>query len=866
MSKAFTLQIWIYLSLVMAVAVAASLIEIVRRRRAAKYEQELERAKVEQEMQQAHYREELERAKVEQETERRKFEQEVALMKLRLEEERARTHRDRASTPAAGESLSDDSGTQHPEWPRIPDVPDELVSACADGGCVLFAGTGLDSLFGLPHWSRALGLVVEEASARGLIGESATLERALARGDVETVESVLLSRLNRTTLLELCQDVMKTSQSVSSSPAHRALRELPFASVLTSSWNHWIEVTFADRNPLSVTAGSSQLQDALSGDRFLIVRLFGDLDKQEAIAFGAAEFRKQIDENETFRRLVASIVQTRTMFFVGISLKGIEEFMKAIRSVTGLSNHFALVPHSIDSEIQEEVFRASYKTQLLLYVADPEHTAVPEFLESLRAKVGLKPQKVQPLTLEAGTISRVVLQNIGPFAHLELKLTNGWNVLLGNNGCGKSTILKAIALGLCGDEPVAAHSAGQLLKAGEDSGAVEIELAGTLYSTRLKREPNGSVRVTTSQITPLQRGRWIALGFPPLRGISERNPAGPSGGARRRPDVDDLLPLLSGTVDHRLDDVKQWIVNLDVKSTPGPDVSEADAERNQALRDSFFARLDSLCPGVHFKFDRVARDSWEVYVRTQDGAASVPIEQVSQGTTSFLGWIGTVLQRGYEIHTGIDDAESSPAVVLVDEIDAHLHPAWQKALVPLINGRFKNLQIITTTHSPLVVAGMKAHEVFIVRRDPSDRSLVTVSPAPIEFEGLRADQILTSPLFGLASSRSDETERDVDLYSRLLGIPAEKRTLDQQHDFERLRERLTAVLAEGQTEVERRVEKAVRRELQRAASPEFAVGEEHLDPEAELRLRSKLSQVFRANEFQQGKAGDEQFRPEGSQR
>ncbi len=736
------------------------------------------------------------------------------------------------------------------EWPRVPDVPDELVRACADRRCVLVAGTGLDCQLGLPNWSQTLAELIERASAQGLLSEAGTLRRSLARGDLVTVESILRRRLERGALFNLYREVIKASRSAGSSQAHRALQELPLADVLTSSWDRGLDRTFADRNPLTVTATSPNIQEALSGSRFLLIRLFGDVDRLETAAFGVDEFRHQMEENETYRRLVAMLVQEHTVFFVGISLKGIEEFMKAIRVSRIAESHFALVPRAADSQIQEELFVGSYNTRLLLYAPDDGHTAVPRFLEALRDKVGVRPQVGTPTVLESETISKVVLKNIGPFRDLELKLNGGWNVLLGNNGCGKSTILKAIALGLCGDEPAAARTAEQLLRTGEDTGFVEVELGGSVYRTQLKREPpvTGSVRVVGSQLTPLQRGRWVSLGFPPLRGISERNPTGPSGATRRRPDVDDLLPLLTGTADHRMDTVKQWIVNLDVKSTQGPEVSTEEAERNKKLRDSFFSRLDSLCPGVDFKFDRVRRDSWEVYVKTQDGAGSIPIGQVSQGTTSFLGWVGTLVQRSYEIHDTAEAAEAASAVVLVDEIDAHLHPEWQKALVPLVSNRFPKLQVITTTHSPLVVAGMKAEEVFIVRRDLADRRSIAVAHPPIEFEGLRADQILTSPLFGLASSRSDETERDVDRYSKLLGIPSEERTPIEKQDFERLRERLSSLLAEGQTEAERRVEKAVRQELRRAVDPAVSASNETLDPEVELRLRSRLSEVFSAEE------------------
>ena len=96
------------------------------------------------------------------------------------------------------------------------------------------------------------------------------------------------------------------------------------------------------------------------------------------------------------------------------------------------------------------------------------------------------------------------------------------------------------------------------------------------------------------------------------------------------------------------------------------------------------------------------------------------------------------------------------ALVLMDEIDAHMHPVWQQVLVPRLKQLFPNVQFIATTHSPLIVAGRSRHEILIFRRQPKTKEIIVNRPTH-DFRGLRADQILTSPAFGLVGARDIET-------------------------------------------------------------------------------------------------------------
>ena len=170
---------------------------------------------------------------------------------------------------------------------------------------------------------------------------------------------------------------------------------------------------------------------------------------------------------------------------------------------------------------------------------------------------------------------------------------------------------------------------------------------------------------------------------------------------------------------------------------------------------------------------------------TVDGP--VPIDLLSQGTISALGWVGTLLQRMYEIYPDVERPELEPAVVLVDEVDTHMHPEWQRALIPRLKARLPKLQLIATTHSPLVVGGMEPVEVIRLRR-AEDSADIVVEPIIQPLKGMRADQILTGPAFDLDTTRDPETAQMLSRYGELLGIT--RRTAEEETEFRELSQEL----------------------------------------------------------------------------
>jgi hypothetical protein len=133
---------------------------------------------------------------------------------------------------------------------------------------------------------------------------------------------------------------------------------------------------------------------------------------------------------------------------------------------------------------------------------------------------------------------------------------------------------------------------------------------------------------------------------------------------------------------------------------------------------------------------------------------TVPFGALSDGYKAYLGWVSDLL---YHLTTGAPSGArliDSKGVVLVDEIDLHIHPAWQRTIIPTIARTLPNLQFIFTTHSPLVVGTLQRENLMTVAR--SKFGFPRFERPTEETFGLSADQILRSEAFGLDSTRDPQ--------------------------------------------------------------------------------------------------------------
>ena len=143
----------------------------------------------------------------------------------------------------------------------------------------------------------------------------------------------------------------------------------------------------------------------------------------------------------------------------------------------------------------------------------------------------------------------------------------------------------------------------------------------------------------------------------------------------------------------------------------------------------------------------------------------VSIHELSLGYRTMLAWMVDFAAMLFERYPESKNPLAEPAVLLVDEIDLHLHPKWQKTLIDFLNKRFPNTQFIATAHSPLLVQEAADYNLVLLEKKGSN---IIINNDPVSIKNWRIDQILTSDLFGIKSVRPKKTQQLLDKRTKIL--------------------------------------------------------------------------------------------------
>jgi predicted ATPase len=325
-------------------------------------------------------------------------------------------------------------------------------------------------------------------------------------------------------------------------------------------------------------------------------------------------------------------------------------------------------------------------------------------------------------------ITRVKLENVRTFErfvwHPPKETPTGWHVILGDNGSGKSTFLRAIALAFSG--PAEAHALRQdwntWLRHESSECLIELEIAqdneydfwsekgrqskGALkFGLRLAREVGSpstfSIQSLKTSADPNrhvwgENQGWFSAGFGPFRRFSGGNK-----------DYEKLFYTSPRLARHL--------------STFGEDVALTEAI--SWLRDLRFKQLEEKAAGallpkitafvnqtgfLPHNAKLTAVDSERVVFKDGNGF-EVSVLDLSDGFRSVLSMTFELI-RQMSFAYGPDKIflednpciVSAPGVVLIDEVDVHLHPSWQRRIGPWFRDHFPNVQFIVTTHSPFI--------------------------------------------------------------------------------------------------------------------------------------------------------------------
>jgi predicted ATP-binding protein involved in virulence len=129
------------------------------------------------------------------------------------------------------------------------------------------------------------------------------------------------------------------------------------------------------------------------------------------------------------------------------------------------------------------------------------------------------------------------------------------------------------------------------------------------------------------------------------------------------------------------------------------------------------------------------------------------VAQLSDGERNMLALVGDMARRFSVLNPGLQNPNEGAGVALIDEIDLHLHPRWQREVMTKLESTFPNCQFVITTHSPQVLGELKPESVMLLR----DGTLIGHPQASY---GLSSGQVLEE-IMG-ASSRTSEVKQQLE--------------------------------------------------------------------------------------------------------
>ena len=145
--------------------------------------------------------------------------------------------------------------------------------------------------------------------------------------------------------------------------------------------------------------------------------------------------------------------------------------------------------------------------------------------------------------------------------------------------------------------------------------------------------------------------------------------------------------------------------------------------RLAAVRRSISQFLSKLDTSVYFSEIKVKRKangneidfsnpSTKFDLSIQKAGQELKLSQLSSGERALLLLVADIARRASILNPFIEDPLQSEGVVLIDEIEQHLHPRWQRAVIPALSATFPNIQFIVATHSPQVLSEVENGAVF----------------------------------------------------------------------------------------------------------------------------------------------------------
>lgn len=367
-------------------------------------------------------------------------------------------------------------------------------------------------------------------------------------------------------------------------------------------------------------------------------------------------------------------------------------------------------------------------------------------------------------------IKEIELKNIGCIRHLHLDFNENMNILCGPNGVGKTTIIESVASMFIYGHPTVkrnvAGDIGSLYAKIEVDGHIKDKTIEIKKFNPLESENTSSFSDLTSKIISIKISR--NFGYSKLAAI-------PSDQSREQPTL--WNETISGVT---FDGVKGWFVNRYLYSAREGTLSEEQIS-NYHLAERCFSIINS-----QYRFSRVMGATNDIMVNTPHG--EIYFEYLSSGFKSIIYLLfSTIKEIEFRFKEQNLKAEDFDGIILIDEIEIHLHPEWQERIIHILKKTFPCAQFILTTHSPHVIQTAEPNQVMALQLDENNNvSLRTdLQTSKYGFKGWTVEEILYD-VMGMHTMRSEMYHNLIEKFGKAIDDENEEEAKSIYAELEQL--------------------------------------------------------------------------------
>lgn len=309
-----------------------------------------------------------------------------------------------------------------------------------------------------------------------------------------------------------------------------------------------------------------------------------------------------------------------------------------------------------------------------------------------------------------------------------------WTVLLGENNTGKTNVLRALSYLVVskfnfrmeiGEEGEVVEEYTRFIARGREGSfgkAKPKQFVKSILNNGDHWNSDSRIRCAKGTVSYLNLFPYGVNRVPARVALSER----------------ESLPYKTlFTSDARLLDLQEWLLQLDYSQKSGSEKSQKRLEKmHELLKSELFPEIKG------FKFGRYELENDQVSVRFETIDGDMRFDELGFGYQTTLTWLADFCKRMFELYPDAENPLLEEAVVLVDEIDLHLHPKWQRDLVPTLSKIFPNVQFVVTTHSPHVLQSMEDVNLYVLRRNAESGEIEAERSNVTNFTGWTVEEIL----------------------------------------------------------------------------------------------------------------------------